>query len=82
MLRPVLLALAASLVTCSPARNVATTGAVSTASSAPSQYEPAPVVTPVDFNLPPDLRDKVCGDVHDQGGSYATITKSDNSFCR
>ncbi len=82
MPRPVVLAVAASLMSCSPARNMATREPAPTPASAPAQYEPAPVVTDVQFTLPPDLRDKICGDMHDQGGSYATLTKSSNSLCR
>jgi hypothetical protein len=81
MLRPGVLAFAALLVSCSPGNNMTTTETASTTSS-PAHYEPAPVVTPVNFTLPPDLRDKVCANVQDQGSSYATITKSSNSLCR
>jgi hypothetical protein len=82
MLRPVVLAVVASLVSCSPMNNTVTTQSAGTAPSMPARYEPAPVVTQANFALPPDLRDKVCGDAQDQGSSYATITKSSNSLCR
>lgn len=47
-----------------------------------SGYEPAPVVSDINFGVPPDLRDKICGQTQIRGSDYDTTTKSTNSFCR
>jgi hypothetical protein len=53
------------------------------ASGGPAErFESAPTINPTDYHMPPDLRDKVCGERHIGDQSFATNTKaSGSSFC-
>lgn len=82
MLRSTILVLAIALTACTPPGRTATTEVSNTTSVAPARYEAAPVVTPVGYNEPPDLRDKICGNQYDRGENYGTVTKAGNDFCR
>lgn len=83
MLRTTPIVLVTILVACTPPPTM--TAAVelpNTASAAPASYEAAPVVTPVGFNVPPDLRDKICNNQYGRGDNYDTVTKASGAFCR
>lgn len=83
MLRTTAIILVMVLMACTPPpRATATAEASNTASAAPARYEAAPVVTPVEFNEPPDLRDKVCANQYGRGDNYDTVTKASGGFCR
>ena len=83
MLRTTAIAIVMVLVACSPPRSkTAEIDMSNTASTASASYEAAPVVTPVDFNEPPDLRDKVCSNQYGRGDNYDTVTKASGAFCR
>ena len=83
MLRTTAIVLVTVLVACTPPPGKTAAVEVSnTTSTAPARYEAAPVVTPVGFNEPPDLRDKVCGNQYGRGDNYDTVTKASGAFCR
>jgi hypothetical protein len=83
MLRSMALVLVTVLVACTPPPGPTVTVAASNmASAAPARYEAAPVVTPVEYNEPPDLRDKICGNQYGRGDSYDMATKATGGFCR
>jgi hypothetical protein len=83
MLRSTAYVLVTILAACTPPpTSTAMTAASNTTAPVPARYEAAPVVTPVDFNEPPDLRDKICGNQFDRSDSYDTVTKASNAFCR
>jgi hypothetical protein len=48
----------------------------------PANSEPAPVVRPIDYLMPPDSRDKLCGEsnIADRTNSFATVTKATTSY--
>jgi hypothetical protein len=82
MLRSAAYVLVTILAACTPPPTSSVmTEASNTTSSVPARYEAAPVVTPVGFNEPPDLRDKICGNQFDRSNSYDTVTKASNAFC-
>ena len=83
MLRPAVLGLVAALMGCATPGTPSPTQAMNTSPAGPSHYEDAPVVSPVDYRMPPDSRDRLCGDTRqDSGGSFATVTKSaTRSYC-
>ncbi len=83
MLRITASVLVTVLAACTPPPGTAATAAApNTTSAAPASYEAAPVATPVDFNEPPDLRDKICANQYDRGDNYGTVTKASGGFCR
>jgi hypothetical protein len=83
MLRSVVLALVIAATGCAPPPNqMGATPALTPAPITPARYEAAPVAEDINFGVPPDLRDRICGDAGDRGGAYATVTKSSNAFCR
>ena len=82
MLRSTILGLVMVLIACTPPARTSTTQVSNTSSAALSQYVAAPVITPVSFNQPPDLRDKICDNQYSRGDSYDTVTKASNAFCR
>jgi hypothetical protein len=83
MLRPAVLGLVAGLMGCAAPGTPNPTRAMDTSSAEPSHYVDAPVVGPIDYRMPPDSRDRLCGDTRqDSSGSFATVTKSaTRSFC-
>jgi hypothetical protein len=82
MLRSMALILVTVLAACTPPPGPTVTAEASnTTSAASARYEAAPIVTPVEYNEPPDLRDKICGNQYGRGDSYDTVTKSNNAFC-
>jgi hypothetical protein len=83
MLRPAVLGLVAGLMGCTVPAAPNPTQTVNASSASPSHYEDAPVVGPIDYRMPPDSRDRLCGDTRqDSGGTFATVTKSaTRSFC-
>ena len=81
MLRTTSFVLVTVLAACTPPPGTTAT-APNTTSAAPASYEAAPVVTPVGFNEPPDLRDKICGNQYGRGDNYDTLTKASGGFCR
>jgi hypothetical protein len=83
MLRPAFLGLVAALAGCAAPSAPNTAQTVNAVSAAPSHYEDAPVVGPVDYRMPPDSRDRLCSDnQQDRAGTFATVTKSaTRSFC-
>lgn len=83
MLRTTAIVLVTVLAACTPPPGTTVISAASnTTSAAPASYEAAPVVTPVGFNEPPDLRDKICGNQYGRGDNYDTLTKASGGFCR
>ena len=66
---------------CTPVNKTPPTEASNQPPATSGQFEPAPVVTPISFGMPPDLRDKICGETQDRSNTYASLTKSVNSFC-
>ena len=83
MLRPAILSLVAGLMGCAAPATPNPTQAANAGSAAPLHYEDAPVVGPVDYRMPPDSRERLCGDTRQNNGStFATVTKSaTRSFC-
>jgi hypothetical protein len=81
MRRSIIPAVLVLATNCSPVGKPPPTDASKQPLATSAQYEPAPVVTPISFGMPPDLRDKICGETQDRGNGYTTVTKSVNSFC-
>jgi hypothetical protein len=82
MWRSISLAVVALAANCAPVQPTTTMQASSTPSAASAQYEPAPVVTPLNFNMPPDLRDKICNNAFDPDATYVALSRPVNSFCQ
>jgi hypothetical protein len=84
MLRTTAIVLVMGLAACTPPPSTTATAAAAsnTTSAARASYEAAPVATPVGFNEPPDLRDKICANQYGRGDNYDTVTKASGGFCR
>ena len=82
---PRLLAVAAivALTGCTGSDKATPAPALSAGPAQGGTFEPAPLVGPVDYRMPPDLRDRLCGDRRSADNpSFVTMTKAaTSSFC-
>lgn len=81
MLRPAVPVMVAILAGCTQPRTPAGPEVASASPVASAQYEAAPVVRAIDYDVSPDMRERICGQPQERGGSFATVTKAVGDFC-